>query len=366
MQWQSLNGKIVGTSYRMYSLRIILICFVVLDEAHKYLTNSDTARLTQSISSIIRLQRHLSTRVIIATQVGHRRPIVTCSPHSPHVQEPTVIPSTILDLASFIICHRFTSPSWCRHLARHVSAGDNAETAQWFQDVMLLATGQCVVFSPSAIVMTSNDSSVRLLGNGYLKLRVRPRLTLDGGASLLAIGRTLPSIDCEDPIAGTSLTPARDHLPAQRELSYPACQGLLPTHALPISDRRDRVNVPMFSSVAPRSEDSGALFIPADEPASSTNGPRAAPAHLKHLIGWLQRNGGANTALNLNDAASKLFWMGKRIYSGEKHWWNKMLEEAEAEGLVKVTNLNVKKKELKALGQERTIRLLHPGPFTWT
>jgi hypothetical protein len=77
MQWQSANGKIVGTFYRMYSFKIILTCVVVLDEAHKYLVNSDTARLTQSISSIIRLQRHLATRVIIATQVGHHRPILT-------------------------------------------------------------------------------------------------------------------------------------------------------------------------------------------------------------------------------------------------------------------------------------------------
>ena len=59
----------------MYLLRIILTLIVVLDEAHKYLINSDTARLTQSISSIIRLQRHLATRVIIATQVGHHFPI---------------------------------------------------------------------------------------------------------------------------------------------------------------------------------------------------------------------------------------------------------------------------------------------------
>ena len=169
-------------------------CVVVLDEAHKYLINSDTARLTQSISSIIRLQRHLATRIIIVTQVGHHLSIVTRSSWSPLVQEPTVIPSTMLDLASFVFCHRFTSPSWCRHLARHVSASDNDETAQWFQDVMLLATGQCVVFSPSALIMTSNDSSVRLLGRDYLKLRVRPRLTLDGGTSLLAVGRTLPSI----------------------------------------------------------------------------------------------------------------------------------------------------------------------------
>jgi len=58
MQWQSVNGKII-----------------VLGEAHKYLINSDAARLTQSISSIIRLQLHLATRIIIATE------------------EPTVIPS---------------------------------------------------------------------------------------------------------------------------------------------------------------------------------------------------------------------------------------------------------------------------------
>ncbi|KAH7101544.1 hypothetical protein BKA62DRAFT_179305 [Auriculariales sp. MPI-PUGE-AT-0066] len=79
IQWQTTTGKIA-----------------VLDEAHKYLTNSDTARLTQSVANIIRLQRHLATRVIIATQ------------------EPTVVPRTILDLASFIICHRFSS----RHGAR--------------------------------------------------------------------------------------------------------------------------------------------------------------------------------------------------------------------------------------------------------
>jgi hypothetical protein len=128
MQWQSVNGKIVSVSYQMYSLRVILTCIIVLNEAHKYLINSNTARLTQSILSIIRLQQHLATRIIIATQVGHHHPIVMCSPRSLHVQEPTVIPSTVLDLASFIICHRFTSPSWCTHLARHMSAGDNTES----------------------------------------------------------------------------------------------------------------------------------------------------------------------------------------------------------------------------------------------
>jgi len=221
---------------------------------------------------------------------------------------------------------------------------------------MLLATGQCVVFSPSALVMTSDDSSVRLLGRDYLKLRVRPRLTLDGGASLLAVGRTLPSIDKETPIVDTTLTPASNCLPSR--------EGPLPTHAPSISVPRDTANAHAIPSVVPRSADSGTSSVSTDEPGS-TNGPRAVPAHLKHLIGWLQRNGGAKTPLNLNDAASKLFWIGKEVYGANKKWWKQMLKEAEAEGLIEVMNLNVKNKKLKALGKERTIRLLHPGPFIW-
>ena len=363
MQWQSVNGKLVGTSYRVYSLGIILICAVVLDEAHKYLINSDTARLTQSISSIIRLQRHLATRVIIATQVGWHRLIVMHSPCSPHVQEPTVIPSTMLDLASFIICHRFTSPSWCRHLARHVSAGDNAETAQWFQDVMLLATGQCVVFSPSALVMTSNDSSVRLLGRDFLKLRVRPRLTLDGGTSLLAVGRTLPDIDCKAPIADTPLALASNHLPAQRELSYTARQASQPRRSPSVSVLGDTANTHAIPSVVPHSEGSGTSFV--SDNLASTNSPRAVPAHLKHLIEMLQHNGGAKTPLNLIFAKSRYFKVDTKAFGTRNQWWRLILEEAEAEGLVEITNLKAKKKELIAHGKEKTIRLLSPGPFTW-
>ncbi|KAJ6457687.1 hypothetical protein C8R45DRAFT_1184394 [Mycena sanguinolenta] len=141
---------------------------VVLDEAHKYLVNNDSARLTQSISNIIRLQRHLGTRVIIATQ------------------EPTVVPPTILDLASTIICHRFSSPAWCAHLARHVSAGNASESAGWFDQVMTLPTGHALVFSPAALI-SSDENGDGVLGRGCLKMKVRSRLTLDGGASLLAV-----------------------------------------------------------------------------------------------------------------------------------------------------------------------------------
>lgn len=128
------------------------------------------------MASIIRQQRHLATRVIIATQ------------------EPTLVPATILDLASFVICHRFTSPSWCSHLARHVSTG--SESDGWFLRVMRLATGEALVFSPSALVTGEGSDEPVLLTKDFLRVRIRPRLTCDGGALLLAIamdGLSLPT-----------------------------------------------------------------------------------------------------------------------------------------------------------------------------
>ncbi|KAH7101548.1 P-loop containing nucleoside triphosphate hydrolase protein [Auriculariales sp. MPI-PUGE-AT-0066] len=134
---------------------------VVLDEAHKYLTNKNSSRLNRSIATIIRQQRHLATRVIVASQ------------------EPTVIPDTLLDLSSFVVCHRFTSPSWCSHLSRHVSTQDQS----WLQDVMNLPTGDAIVFSPAA----RTTETLAPLGTEALRIRIRPRLTSDGGASVMAI-----------------------------------------------------------------------------------------------------------------------------------------------------------------------------------
>ncbi|KAJ6487297.1 hypothetical protein DFH09DRAFT_948759 [Mycena vulgaris] len=181
-QWQTACGKLI-----------------VLDEAHKYLTNSDSARLTQSVSNIIRLQRHLATRVIIATQ------------------EPTVIPATILDLASIIICHRFSSPAWCTHLAHHVSADSERALESWYQQVMVLPTGDALVFSPAALIAADEHGGVGLLGREQLRLRVRPRLTMDGGASRLAVAAS--SLSLATPPTSVSYIPAHGLSPAPRKLN---------------------------------------------------------------------------------------------------------------------------------------------------
>lgn len=76
----------------------------------QYLSDTGTsARLTDSLLTTIRQQRHLNTRVVISTQ------------------EPTVVPSKFLELSSFIIAHRFSSPQWLRHLSAHVSAAQERQ-----------------------------------------------------------------------------------------------------------------------------------------------------------------------------------------------------------------------------------------------
>ena len=148
----------------------------MLDEAHKYLGTAIGSRLTKTIASLIRQQRHLGLRIIISTQ------------------EPTIIPATILDLSSYIICHRFSAPSWCTHLKRHVSLldGGEAQAISWMDEVMRLHTGEALVFSPNSVAVKIDPSAedrnaVARLGAGCLKILTRPRITADGGFSIMAV-----------------------------------------------------------------------------------------------------------------------------------------------------------------------------------
>ena len=147
--------------------------FVVLDEAHKYLTNADANRFTKSICSIIRQQRHLAARVIVSTQ------------------EPTVVPASVLDLLSWIVCHRFSSPGWVKHLKHHICAEEKEDyekthrNSDWGKRVMVLRTGEALLYSPASL-FTEDDGEVVTLSSGYAIIKTRSRLTSDGGASLLA------------------------------------------------------------------------------------------------------------------------------------------------------------------------------------
>ncbi|TAQ89213.1 hypothetical protein B7494_g2439 [Chlorociboria aeruginascens] len=156
---------------------------IALDEAHKYMSENDTANtFTQSLLNDIRYQRHNGTRIIISTQ------------------EPTISPK-LLDLCSLTIVHRFTSPRWMAMLKNHLAGastamlgGEGEASAQeLFKKIVTLSVGEGLVFCPSAALRVKAEGKgigdIEKMGLRWVQVRVRKRLTTDGGRSVLAGGR---------------------------------------------------------------------------------------------------------------------------------------------------------------------------------
>lgn len=168
--------------------------------------SSDSQTLTESLLSVIRLQRHLGTRVILSTQ------------------EPTISPK-LLDLCSTVIVHRFTSPTWFATLRRHlagvylvsdaemkISGRDmvngtntkkendglgsfshlNIKDEDLFPHIVGLEPGEALLFCPNALIDigaagASNSKPLLIhLGSSTMKVRIRKRITADGGQSIMA------------------------------------------------------------------------------------------------------------------------------------------------------------------------------------
>ncbi|KAJ8595321.1 hypothetical protein M405DRAFT_728350 [Rhizopogon salebrosus TDB-379] len=154
---------------------------LVVDEAHKYLSPTKSASgLTKSLLTLTREQRHLAMRVIISTQ------------------EPTVVPPVLLDLCTVSILHRFSSPSWWDHLAKHVSADISADDA--FDRVVRLQTGEAILLAPSGLgvfpdvpdtvkpgLVVAPVPKLKQFGRSYVLVKTRRRVTKDGGASILVV-----------------------------------------------------------------------------------------------------------------------------------------------------------------------------------
>lgn len=95
------------------------------------------------------------------------------------------------------IVHRFTSPSWLAALKSHlagVSVEGEASTRDVgviFRQIVNLEAGEALLFSPSAMIQPDEDAGLhglkmQKLGLGYIKVRVRQRMTADGGRSVMA------------------------------------------------------------------------------------------------------------------------------------------------------------------------------------
>jgi hypothetical protein len=122
--------------------------------------------LTNYLTKVIRLQRHLGARVVISTQ------------------EPTVS-TDLIALCSVTVIHRFTSPAWYNALKKHINAMDDDH--RMMQDIENLETGEALVYAPNAVLGKKEDGTLIKATGRLLKLNVRDRVTLDGGESIMAV-----------------------------------------------------------------------------------------------------------------------------------------------------------------------------------
>lgn len=122
--------------------------------------------LTDHLTRVIRLQRHQGARIVISTQ------------------EPTIA-TEIIALCSVVVMHRFTSPTWYAALRRHINAVDDDKAVM--QHIEGLDTGEALVYSPNSVLGKNEDGSLIKATGRLLKVSVRSKVTLDGGASMMAV-----------------------------------------------------------------------------------------------------------------------------------------------------------------------------------
>lgn len=122
--------------------------------------------LTDYLTKVIRLQRHLGARMVIATQ------------------EPTVS-TDLIALCSVTVIHRFTSPAWYAALKKHIKAMDDDDKIM--HAIEGLETGEAFVYAPNAVLGKNDDGTLIKATGRLLKLNIRDRVTRDGGESIMAV-----------------------------------------------------------------------------------------------------------------------------------------------------------------------------------
>jgi DNA phosphorothioation-dependent restriction protein DptH len=127
---------------------------VVFDEAHKYIDNPD---LVAGLVEVVREMRHKGTSILVASQ------------------DPPSVPSSLIELSSQIILHKFNSPSWLKHIQKANAALEGLTPAK----LAALGSGDAYVWSSKA----TDDAFT----HDAIKIRCRPRVTQHGGATKTAV-----------------------------------------------------------------------------------------------------------------------------------------------------------------------------------
>jgi len=128
---------------------------VVFDEAHKYISNPD---LVEGLVSVVREMRHKGTSILVASQ------------------DPPSVPVALIELSSQIILHRFNSPAWLKHIQKANAA------------LLNLTPEQLTRLNPGEAFIWSSKATDALFFREAVKLKLRPRATLHGGATKTAVG----------------------------------------------------------------------------------------------------------------------------------------------------------------------------------
>lgn len=127
---------------------------VVFDEAHKYIGNPD---LVDGLISVVREMRHKGTSILVASQ------------------DPPSVPISLIELSSQIILHRFNSPAWLKHLQKANAA------------LLNLTPEQLARLHPGEAFVWSSKATDPLFFREAIKVKLRPRATLHGGATKTAV-----------------------------------------------------------------------------------------------------------------------------------------------------------------------------------
>lgn len=135
---------------------------VIFDEAHKYLSDAVNDPLSDVVVSCVRQMRHKNMRILISTQ------------------SPCTLPAEVLELSSATLVHHFTSRDFFDNLKKRMLLDESN-----FKDIVQLRTGQALVVSQKW--KDKSQSPYRAIReNSPVLVRVRPTVTDDLGASLLA------------------------------------------------------------------------------------------------------------------------------------------------------------------------------------
>lgn len=128
--------------------------FIVFDEAHKYMNNSD---LTESIVTAIREMRHKGVSLMIASQ------------------DPMSLPNAIIELSSIVLLHKFNSPQWVKHVQKSIT------------QLSSLSAPEMAALSPGEAYLWATKSTDKQVMNRPIKISTRPRVTKHGGDTIKAI-----------------------------------------------------------------------------------------------------------------------------------------------------------------------------------